>query len=102
MVTIEENSHYMIRQNNEKLIKQIVSEKFKLLHYRKMNRKHAWKMDIYRVKYYIISEYIGFIYSSYDYDFTSIVIGGDKDVFRDVSEKLEANGFRVTIKHPVE
>lgn len=102
MVEIEENSTKMIMIHNEKLIKKILSEKFKLMNYRRISIYSAkWKMDIYKKIFGIPYKYIGFVYTAEDRHFTSIIIGGDPVLFKETAEKLEENGIEVTIQKPI-
>ena len=103
MVTIEEESHYMTRIHREKLIKRIISEKFILLNYKIIDNVYTktWQADIYKLKWHIIPQHVGFVYPSDCIYFKCIVIGGDPDLFKDTAEKLEQNGIEVTIQKPI-
>jgi hypothetical protein len=102
MVTIENNSLAMQRERNERKIKEILSKKFKLRHYRLMWDNQTWKMDIY-IKHWIFSyKYIGFVYPSEHRLFNCVVIGGDPAIFRESAEELESVGISVTIQKPMD
>lgn len=102
MVTIEENGIAMQRKANEQLIKDILSEKFILKNYRPTWDNESWKMDIYIKKCLFFKKYVGFVYPSEHRVFDCVVIGGDPDLFMETAEKLEQNGFSVTIQKPIE
>ncbi|MDD4588876.1 MAG: hypothetical protein PHG06_00405 [Parabacteroides sp.] len=90
----------MLRENNEKKIKEILSKYFKLGNYRLVWDDETWEMDIFYKKHLISLERIGYVYPYEHTTFKCVVIGGNPnpEIFREAAEELETCGFEVTIE----
>jgi hypothetical protein len=103
MIKVEENSAFMIREHNTDLVKRILSEKFILGFFRPTRNGSGYEVNIYKLYFFILPCLVGSLYPADNTgELKYLVIKGDPETFKESAEKLEANGFDVTIQKPID